>query len=142
MDRRGLLFAMGALSAGLLPAFGQNEQHHHEGGAKYQALVDSASKCSSVADICVGHCIDMLAGGDKTLAACAASSREVAVVCSGLRSLAAQNSPHLASYAKLAADVCKSCEVECRKHLKHQVCKDCADACDACAIECDKVASA
>jgi Cys-rich four helix bundle protein (predicted Tat secretion target) len=142
MDRRGVLFAMGAaaVSASALPGISQEMPHHHMGGAKHQALIDAASNCSSAADICVGHCVEMLAGGDKTLAACAASSREVEVVCSGLRALAAQDSAHLASYAKVAAEVCKSCEAECRKHSQHPVCKSCGDACAACAIECGKVA--
>jgi Cys-rich four helix bundle protein (predicted Tat secretion target) len=73
------------------------------------------------------------------MAACAASSREVAVVCDGLRKLAAQNSAHLASYAKIAAEICKSCEAECRKHPQHETCKNCADACAACTVECGKV---
>ena len=143
MDRRGMLYAMGAaaVSATALSAVAQEmPHHHHEGGAKNQALIDAASRCSSAAEICTGHCVEMLAGGDKTMAACAASSREVAVVCNGLRALAAQNSAHLAAYAKLAAEVCKSCEAECRKHAQHPPCKNCADACAACAIECGKVA--
>ncbi len=142
MDRRDLLCALGAaaVSANALPAFGQDMPHHHMGGAKNQALIDAASKCSTAAEICTGHCVDMLAGGDKSLAACAASSREVTVVCNGLRDLAAQNSAHLASYAKVAAEICKSCEAECRKHPEHEVCKNCGDACAACAAECAKTA--
>jgi len=145
MDRRGMLFAMGAaaVSASALPGIGQEmpmSHHHMMGGAKNQALIDAAGACSVAAEICVGHCVEMLASGDKTMAACAASSREVAVVCDGLRSLAAQNSAHLASYAKVAAEICKSCEAECRKHPQHEACKNCADACAACAIDCGKVA--
>jgi Cys-rich four helix bundle protein (predicted Tat secretion target) len=123
-----------------------NEQpealHNRAGnGGRWHAQGNiAASACSSAAEICVGHCVEMLAGGDKTLAACAASSREVAVVCNGLRSLAAQNSAYLASYAKVAAEICKSCEAECRKHSEHIACKNCGDACVACAGECGKVA--
>jgi len=141
MDRRGMLYAMGAaaMAASAVPTLGQEEHHHHEGGAKHQALIDAASKCSSAAEICIGHCIESLAAGDKTMAACAASSREVAVVCNGLRALAAQDAAHLASYAKLAAEICKSCETECRKHAEHTPCKNCADACVNCAVECGKL---
>ena len=149
MDRRELLYAMGAaaVTASALPASGQEEHHHHESMAmnqsmvRYQALIDAASKCSSAAELCVGHGVDMLSEGDKTMAACVASSREVAVVCNGLRALAAQESAHLARYARLAAEVCKSCEAECLKHPRHPVCKNCADACAACAIECGKIAT-
>ena len=37
------------------------------------------------------------------------------------------NSAHLASYAKVAAENCKSCEAECRKHPEHEVCKNCGE---------------
>lgn len=145
MDRREMLFALGAaaVSASALPGNSQEmsmSHHHPMSGAKNQMLIDAASGCSSAAELCTSHCVEMLAEGDKTLAACAASSRETAVVCNGLRSLAAQNSAHLASYAKLAAEICKSCEAECRKHPQHETCKNCAEACAACAVECGKVA--
>jgi len=138
MDRREILGALGAaaMTAVAIPALGQHEHH----GSAHQSLADSASACSSASDACVTHCVDMLAGGDKTLQYCAATSREVATVCTGLRSMAAQNAPHLAAYAKVAAEVCKGCEAECRKHLQHEVCKACADACAACAAECQKAA--
>jgi len=143
MDRRGLLtMGAAAVSASALSGIAQEMSHHNMagmGGAKHQMLIDAASKCNSTAELCTSHCVDMLAGGDKSMAACASSSREVAVICSGLQALAAQNSAHLASYAKVAAEVCKSCEAECRKHAQHPVCKDCAEACAACAAECAKV---
>jgi len=138
-----MLFAMGAaaVSATALPGFSQEMPHHHMmGGAKNQPLADAAAKCSSAAEVCTSHCVEMLAGGDKSMAPCAASSREVAVVCDGLRALAAQNSAHLASYAKVATEVCKSCQAECQKHAQHAACKSCAEACAACITECEKMA--
>ncbi len=144
MDRRGMFFAMGAaaVSASALPGISQEMpmSHHMMGSAKHQALIDAASTCSSDAELCTSHCVELLTNGDKTMASCAANSREVSVICSGLRSLAAQDSPHLASYAKVAAEACRSCEAECRKHPQHVVCKNCAEACAACATECGKVA--
>ncbi len=141
MDRREILGMLGAtaMGASALPAMGQHDHSGHAAGA-HKSLADAASACSTAADACVTHCVDMLAGGDKSLQYCAATSREVATVCSGLQSLAAQNSPHLASYAKVAAEICKDCEAECRKHSQHAVCKACGDSCAACAAECEKVA--
>ncbi len=137
MDRRELLGALGAaaMTAAAAPALGQHEHH----GSAHQSLANAASACSTAADACVTHCVDMLAGGDKSLQKCAVTSREVATVCSGLQSLAAQDSPHLASYAKVAAEICKACEAECRKHPEHAVCKSCGDSCAACAAECQKL---
>jgi Cys-rich four helix bundle protein (predicted Tat secretion target) len=149
MERRELLYAMGsvAIAAGARPGLGQPMQDmagmpgmNHEGGSKHQALIDSASKCSSTAEICTSHCLAMLAAGDKTLLTCAAKSRELAVVCNGLFSLASQDAPELAKYAKLTAEICTICEAECKKFPQHKPCKDCADACVACATECKKVA--
>ena len=141
MNRRDLLLAVGAagISVAAMPARGQEAPRDHPGPIKRQALFDAASKCSKSAEICIGHCDEMRASGDKPLSACAASAREVLVVCNGLRALAAQDSAHLVRYARLAGKICKSCETECRKHVKHRACKDCADACAACAAECGKV---
>ena len=142
MERRDLLRTLGAaaVTAAAIPTFAQHEHHH--GGAKNQALIDAAGDCSNKAEVCLSHCQEVLAQGDKSLAACAASAREVATACTALRSLAAQNAPSMPQFAKVTADVCRRCEAECRKHLQHQACKDCADACATCAAECAKTAAA
>ncbi len=78
MDRRELLGVLGmaAATASAVPAFAQHEHHGSEGAHK--SLADAASACSTTADACVTHCVEMLAGGDKSLQYCAATSREVA----------------------------------------------------------------
>ncbi len=142
MERRDLLRGIGvaAAVAATAPAEGQTHQHSH-GAAKHQSLVDSASGCVSKGEVCLDHCHELLAQGDKTLGACAKSVSQLVAVCGALRSLAAQDAPALPKLARVAADVCKDCEAECRKHEKtHQVCKDCAEACAACATECKKLA--
>ena len=140
MERRELIRTLGAaaISVAAVPSFAQHEHHH--GGAKNQALIDAAGNCSSKAEVCLSHCQELLAQGDKSMSTCAATSREVAVACTALRSLAAQSAPSLPQFAKATADVCARCEAECRKHEKqHQACKDCADACAACRAECAKM---
>ena len=63
-------------------------------------------------------------------------------ICAALQSLANLNSPHLAKVAAAAADICKACETECRKHdEKHATCKACGDACAACVKQCEAVAA-
>ena len=147
MDRRELFYGMGALALGTAVAAAQEQhenhehhEHHNHTGAPNQALINAAAACSSAAEACVTHCIGMLAAGDATLEACAISSRQTAVICAGLRSLAAQKAPMLAAYAKLAAEACKTCQAECAKHSQHETCKACAEACAACAAECAKLA--
>jgi Cys-rich four helix bundle protein (predicted Tat secretion target) len=119
-----------------------HEHMHHHGGTPHQALIDAASGCVSKADICLAHCHELLAAGDKSLGACTKTASEVLALCTALRSIAAQNAPSLPRLASVALDSCKRCEAECRKHEKmHEVCKNCADACAACAVECKKAAA-
>ena len=143
MERREFVTGLGvvAAAAAASSAFAQDHSQHMHGAAPNQTLINDASQCVSAGEVCLTHCQEMLAQGDKSLADCAKSVRELATVCGGLRSLAAQNAPILAKYASVAAEVCKDCETQCRKHEdKHAVCKACADACAACSAECKKVA--
>jgi Cys-rich four helix bundle protein (predicted Tat secretion target) len=142
MDRREIVTLLGGtlLSVRVPGAFSENERDGHDGLVRNPSLFEASVACSKAAGLCVGHCVETLAQGDKSLIACARNSREVLVVCNALRALAAQNSPHLAKFAMLSAEVCRSCEAECRKHPQHTTCKNCAEACAACAAECSKFA--
>jgi Cys-rich four helix bundle protein (predicted Tat secretion target) len=140
MDRREMLTIFGAtlLGAGATGASPQNERDGHSDLIRNPSLFDASVVCSKAAELCVGHCVEMFARGDKSLIVCARNSREVLVVSNALRALAAQSSPHLAQFARLSAEICRSCEAECRKHPQHSTCKNCADACAGCADECKK----
>ncbi|MEI6458197.1 MAG: Csp1 family four helix bundle copper storage protein [Pseudomonadota bacterium] len=139
MDRRDLLLATGAAfaTASLGAQGAETHEHHHEHSDS--ALVHSAMHCIETGNICLAHSYDRLADGDKSMAACARSITQLIAVCNGLAVLAAQQSPLLAQYAAVTAQVCKACEDECSKHGEHPPCKACADACKACAAECAKV---
>ena len=143
MDRRNLLMtATGlALAAGSGVAVAEStDAHHHHGEGS--PLVESALHCVRTGDVCEAHCFDLLAEGDKAIAACARSVNQLVAVCNALAVLAANHSALLPRYASVARDACKACEEECRKHAeKHAPCKACADACDACARECAKIAA-
>jgi Cys-rich four helix bundle protein (predicted Tat secretion target) len=78
--------------------------------------------------------------GDKDLAACAKSSSQVAALCAALEQLAAAESKYLPQLAKVAMDVCKNCEEECKKTEKHPECKACKEACAVCYKECKAIA--
>ena len=53
-------------------------------------------------------------------------------VCAAMNRLATQDAKRLKDLAKGCADICRDCEVECRKHEFHHVeCKRCAEACAA-----------
>jgi Cys-rich four helix bundle protein (predicted Tat secretion target) len=114
---------------------------HSAATAKYRELIADTSRCVNTGEACVAHCLRLLGEGDKSLAACAKSVQDTIAGCTALRQLAAANSPHVAGLARVVAEICHDCETECRKHEKHQVCRDCGDACAQCAKECQKAAA-
>lgn len=142
MQRRQLLAGFGAAAATAIPnAAAQSQPHHVHGTAAYQTLADKASDCVSKGEACLTHCHELLAQGDKSMASCAKSVREMLALCNALRSIASQGAPTLPKLAGVAMDACTRCEAECRKQEMHAPCKACADACAACAAECKKVAA-
>ena len=145
MQRRQVLAGFGAVAsaAAIGTASAQTQPHHVHGAAAHQTLAQAASNCVSKGEVCLTHCYELLAQGDKSMASCAKTVREMLATCGALRSLAYQQAPALPKLAGVALDVCNRCEAECRKHEKvHPPCKECAEACAACAAECKKVAAA
>lgn len=145
MDRRDLLAGTGAIlaAAAAQGAFAQDHDHahhQHHAAARRQGLIDSAAECVSKGEVCLDHCFDALEAGEKEMAECARSVNQLVAVCAALRAVAAQDGTQLKKLAKVAMDVCKECEEQCRKHeKKHVECKDCGDACASCYKECKKL---
>ena len=81
-----------------------------------QAFINAAYDCVKSGDVCLAHCLDLMATCDKSLGDCAQSVNELRVTCGALGSLAAQSAPSVAKLASVASDVCKNCEAACRKH--------------------------
>ncbi|MDZ4200881.1 MAG: four-helix bundle copper-binding protein [Gallionella sp.] len=144
MNRRELLIGglalAGAALTGRVQAASLHEHAHHHDASPYAALAAAAADCVGKGEICLNHCLELLAQGDKEMAACAQSVNQMLAVCTALRQLSNQNSSYTAKFAAIAADVCKRCEDECLKHAKkHIQCKACAESCSACHLECQKV---
>ena len=106
----------------------------------YGALADAASNCIGDGERCLQHCLELLAGGDKSMDACARSARDMLATCAAMRTLANAKSPHLKKMAAVCLDVCKACIEACDKHPAHAVCKRCSDSCKKCAAEIKKIA--
>jgi len=147
MDRREML--LGAAAAGTAAwmsnamAADEHPQHmqHHVGG-KYLPLLDSTADCVRTGENCLAHCLIVLGEGDKEMSGCSKSVNQMLSVCNALMRLAAQESSYVPKMAAVAAQVCKDCEDQCRKHeKKHEECKACAEACVACLKECKRVAA-
>jgi Cys-rich four helix bundle protein (predicted Tat secretion target) len=146
MNRRELLLGAAALAAAAttgraFAAEHEGHEHHHEMSMRNTGLIGAASDCVLKAQICLQHCLVSLGKGEKELAACAQSSSQVMAICSALQQLAASESKHLPQLARLAMDVCKDCEEECKKTDRHPECKACGEACAACYKECQKIAA-
>jgi Cys-rich four helix bundle protein (predicted Tat secretion target) len=148
MNRRELL--LGALAMATVATTGktiaaENEHEHMNMGMGMthdhhsnlnEKLIAVASDCVLKANICVQHFIVAMGQGEKDLAACAKSSSEVIAICTALQQLASAGSSKLPALAKVAMDICKDCEEECKKTDKHPQCKACGEACAACYKEC------
>jgi len=139
MNRREILRGAGVLAAAVAAA--QPGRSQSSAGVADKALVATASDCLSKGQICLNHCLAMLASGDKSMAACSKTANEMIAVCGAMLALAAQGAPSLPKFATVCLDVCKRCEAECNKHAQHSPCKDCATACAACQVECKKIAA-
>src|SRR5512135_119406 len=153
MNRRDLLLGAAAMAAAATTgkAFASEHEHdhmnmamahdHHAMAARNDKLIAVAADCVAKANVCLQHCLVLLGEGDTKMAACAQSSSQAAAVCVALQQLASAQSSHLPQMAKLAMDICKECEEECRKTEQHPECKACKEACAACYAECKKIAA-
>jgi Cys-rich four helix bundle protein (predicted Tat secretion target) len=149
MNRREILKTTGALALAALAAdaLAADEHHDHAAMGEHEGmknpnlkLIEAASDCVAKGQVCIDHCLMLLADGDKEMAACARSVLQTMALCSALQQLASYQTPQLKALAKVAMDACKECEDECRKHeKKHAVCRDCAESCAACYKECKAI---
>ena len=151
MNRRELLLGAAAMAAAATAgkAFAAEHDHDHMSmgmahdhkSSRNEKLIAVAADCALRANLCVQHCIVAMGQGEKDLAACANSSSQAAAICTALQQLAAADSKHLPQLAKVAMDVCKDCEEECKRSERHPECKACKEACVACYEECRKIAA-
>jgi Cys-rich four helix bundle protein (predicted Tat secretion target) len=105
-------------------------------------VLDAAFDCQKKGEICEQHCVRMLSTGDTSMAECLMAVREMLPATAALARLASMGSKHVPAAARLALEVCESCEAACRKHAQvHAVCSDCADSCARTIAACRKVAA-
>ena len=141
--------SLGALACGGGNAVAQNTPKpppspppaggHHHGDT---ALLEAAHGCLLKGDACLSHCIMLLSSGDTSMAGCSKAVHDMHAMMVGLAALAGSGSRHLPAVAKVAMELCKDCEAECRKHADmHVVCKECAEACSRTIAACQKVAA-
>lgn len=146
MNRRELILGAAAMAAVATTsrAFAASHEHdHHQHAAsasRYDRLIAAAADCSLKANLCLQHCIVLMGKGENDLAACARSASQAAAICVALQQLAMSNARQLPQLARVAMDICKECEEECKKTERHPECKACKEACIACYKECKAIA--
>jgi len=149
MQRRDLLqTAAGSVALLSLAALGEEQKAAAsappppaKGEPLNAALYDAALACLRAGDICLEHCVKSLSAGEKMMAECAGTVRQMLPLCGALSELAVQRSAHLKELAVVCAKVCRECEAACKKHANHHPeCKACMESCQKCAAECEKLA--
>jgi Cys-rich four helix bundle protein (predicted Tat secretion target) len=148
MERRDLLkTAAGSVALFSLAALAEEPKGPPAAAAPAReplntALHDAALACIKAGDICLEHCVRSLSSGEKAMAECAGTVRQMLPLCQALSELAVQRSGHLKGLAAVCAKACRECEAACKKHANHHAeCKACMESCQKCAAECEKLAS-
>lgn len=152
MERRTFIGAAAATLALSAAATAAAEEHTHAHAHAHGAaaatgkvnedLLKATAACLAAGRVCLNHCINQLAAGDKTMEACAKAANQMLALCDATNNLAAQNAPLLAAVAKQCAEACKQCAEACKEHADHHAeCKACHEACLECADACNKAAA-
>lgn len=105
---------------------------------KYADTIHVLHKCMEACNHCYDAClkedeIDMMRD-------CIRLDRECADMCGFLEQALIRDTPFAAQLAKVCADICEACGMECRKH-DHDHCQQCADACFRCMEACRGLAA-
>lgn len=99
-------------------------------------VVEAAGKCVAAGQVCLQHCIGLLAAGDATMAECARSTTDMVAVSQAAQALAAGDSPQLKAQAAVALAAVTRCAEACSVHAaKHEVCRNCGERCKEAAVE-------
>ena len=83
MIRRELIQKSGLAGATILTmgTTAMADTHHHKKGKKLSSknvkLVKSASDCIEAGELCLAHCADLLAAGDKAMGNCNKNTKEL-----------------------------------------------------------------
>ena len=99
---------------------------------KVSPTMEIFMECAAACENCVSLCIN-----DGKPLSCCPLCMDCADICLLCFRLESHNSVNLKAAARLCADFCEACAVECEKHAGyHAHCKACAEACRKCAEAC------
>lgn len=139
------LFGVLAL-AFTLGVVGMDAFAHHAHAAemkvdqKLQACATVCSDCQRVCDLCVTHCANLLAAGNKQHLSCLMHCRDCATCCAACSQVCASGGPLSAVMADCCAKCCDHCAKACEAFPDDKHCKACAEECRKCQKACQAVA--
>lgn len=150
-QRRKLISSLGLVTAAVatspaLAALDGHAKHKTTMGDKvmhaHKSLITATEDCISSGNICLDHCIALVADDDTSIAACLKTTRAMLPALEALLSLASSSNANLPAMAKVCLALCEDCRVECEKHAHHHAqCKACMESCEICIEACKKVAA-
>lgn len=147
-SRREAIQSIGKITAGVTAALMLGEANASdkvmsmsESEHIYSSLIDDTQDCIKTGNLCLDHCIELVAQDDTSIAACISTVRAMLPALASLLTLASANSKHVSAMAKVCIDLCEDCRVECEKHAHHHLaCKTCMESCERCIKACKAVA--
>lgn len=112
------------------------------GKPSFAELNHAGAHCNHVAQMCVGHCFQLISQGQKSMVECAQAALEVAAMSDALSRLAGLSSDLCAVQAKACISACEKCMKACEPHVGHHAqCKECYEACKDCMETCKAFAA-
>jgi len=144
MNRREVIMAAGGavLASTVGSAFAAGKGHQHGTELLIQEdLARTASDCVRTGQTTLRLSINLLEGGDKSMAECGRAAQDLVATCEAMTKMASFGSRHIGPMAKIVRDVCIRAEKICSEHKEHKQCLDCAKACRECADICNKYIS-
>ncbi|MEQ1666432.1 MAG: Csp1 family four helix bundle copper storage protein [Bdellovibrionales bacterium] len=133
--------AAGAISSQFV---GSNVAHAAKTTNLPLTLEAALAHCLQTGNLCVAHCMNELALGNKEMGDCNKTVHDMLATCEAMLKLTSYKSDLAKSLAKICAQSCDTCAEACKKHQAHWshgmhlVCKECYDAC----LECSKLCKA
>jgi Cys-rich four helix bundle protein (predicted Tat secretion target) len=100
------------------------------------SFAELLSRCSLKGQICLHHCEDRLAKGEKEFGPCNTSVQQMVIICDATGKLASMNSVRVKEMLEACINSCQACKDACDEHKAHWAhgmhldCKDCSEICD------------
>jgi Cys-rich four helix bundle protein (predicted Tat secretion target) len=111
------------------------------GKLSFGDLNHAAAHCNHVAQMCAGHCLELIKDGQKSMVECLQAALEVQAMSAALSDLAGLRSDLCAAQAKACILACEKCMKACEPHVgHHEQCKECFEACKSCMETCKSFA--